>query len=352
MKTADVRRRPALILVCATAAVAVVAPSSASAADPQISLGAAADFAVLAGSTITNTGLSVITGDVGVSPGSAITGVPPGQVNGVVHAADPTAGQAKTDLLAAYEVAAAATVTDTVAAELGATTLTPGVYDSVDGAFGISGTVTLDARGDPAAQFVFQATSTLDTAAGSTVRLINGALAAHVFWQVGTSATLGSGATLRGSVLALHSISLITGATVEGRVLSQQGAVVLDTATITRPVVPIATTTVVTTSANPITPGQSVTYTATVTAAGGANVPRGPVVFAGWGLRLGVVESGDGTAVFTTAALATGLHSIRAYYLGASGFLASTSPPVYQLVWTDCSAARTSSFCEHRSSFM
>ncbi|HCI05361.1 TPA: DUF3494 domain-containing protein, partial [Patescibacteria group bacterium] len=164
-----------------------------------VNLGTADNFAVLAGSTITNTGSSVINGDLGLSPGSSVTGFPPGIVNGTQHVANATAVQAQIDLTAAYNNAAGQTPISTVATELGGTTKTAGVYDSADGTFGITGTLTLDAQGDPNAIFVFKTASTLITAGSSNVSLINGAQACNVFWQVGSSATLGANSVFKGN---------------------------------------------------------------------------------------------------------------------------------------------------------
>jgi hypothetical protein len=199
-----------------------------------VSLGSAANFAVLAGSTITNTGPTAITGNVGLSPGTAVTGFLGGLLDVTVHADNVIASQAKTDLAGAYDDAAGRPSTDTIAVELGGTTQTPGVYESPAGTFGITGTLTLDAKGDPDAVFIFKAASTLITASGSRVRLINGAQSANVFWQVGSSATLGTNSLLRGNVMALASITVTTGATVDGRMLARTGAVTLDSDTITR----------------------------------------------------------------------------------------------------------------------
>ncbi|GAB3984083.1 ice-binding family protein [Plantactinospora veratri] len=233
--TAIGRAAMALTLACATALlVDVIAPSSARAETVPVPLGTAADFAVLAGTTVTNTGLSVVTGDIGVSPGSAVTGFPPGQVNGSIHSNDGPAVQAQADLAIAYNNAVSRTSTDTISGDLGGTTRTTGVYSSVSGTFGIAGTLTLDAEGDPNAVFIFKAVSTLITAADSTVNLINGAQSCNVFWQVGSSATFGANSTLRGNVLAFTSITVGAGLVVDGRTMAINGAVTMDTDTITR----------------------------------------------------------------------------------------------------------------------
>ena len=322
-----------LLAVTAARPVWAVSPGSAT---PPVSLGTAADFAVLAGSTVTNTGATTINGDVGLSPGTSVTGFPPGDVNGTIHAADSVAAQAKTDLTTAYNDAAGRPTTNTVPVELGGTTQTPGVYDSPAGTFGITGTLTLDAQGDPNAVFVFKAASTLITASASSVNLVNGARSANVFWLVGSSATLGTYSILRGNVLALASITVTTGVNVDGRVLARTAAVTLDTDTITRPVTveqPVNTTTSLTSSANPVAADQPVTFTATVAAQTGAAVPTGLVVFTDrWRLIAVVALDSTGHAVFTTAALTVDLHLVNAVYLGVGGFLGSTSPRIFELV--------------------
>ena len=196
-------------------------------------LGTADSFAVLGGSTVTNTGSSTVNGDLGVSPGSAVTGFPPGLVNGTIHAADAAAAQAQADLTIAYNSAAGqACNTDLTGQDLGGLTLTAGVYCFSSSAQ-LTGAVTLDAQGDASAVFIFQIGSTLTTASNSSV-LLNGAQACNVFWQVGSSATLGTGTALMGNILALTSITLNTSATVvTGRTLARNGAVTLDTNTIT-----------------------------------------------------------------------------------------------------------------------
>lgn len=215
------------------ALLATVGPVGA-AASP-VGLGTATSFAVLAGQTVTNTGPSDISGDVGVSPGSAVVGFPPGQVtNGSIHAADDVAAQAQADLTTAYDDAAGRTPATPVSDDLGGKTLAPGVYKSAS-AMGLTGTVTLDGQNDPASVFIFQAGSTLITASSSTVALIRGASICNVFWQVGSSATLGTDSTFVGTVMALTSISVQTRTTIQGRVLARNGQVSLDDDTIKRP---------------------------------------------------------------------------------------------------------------------
>lgn len=197
-----------------------------------VDLGSAADFGVLAGSTVTNTGFTIINGDLGLSPGTSITGFPPGIVNGTIHQTDGVAAQAQLDLTDAYNDAAGRISTGTIAADLGGQILTPGVYTSAS-SIGLTGVLTLDAQGDPNAVWIFQAGSTLTTASASQVVFINGAQACNVFWQVGSSATLGTGSDFSGTILALTSITATTGATVDGRLLARNGAVTLDTNTVT-----------------------------------------------------------------------------------------------------------------------
>jgi hypothetical protein len=191
-----------------------------------LGLGTAESFAVLAGTTVTNTGPSTIQGNLGLSPGTAVTGVGPGVVTGTQYIADPVALKAQADLAIAYDDAATRTPARPAPAELGGRTLTPGVYDNAS-SLGLAGTLTLDAQGDPDAMFVLRAGSTLTTASASTVDLVNGAQACNVFWEVGSSATLGADSVLAGSILALTSISMASGVAVHGRALARNGAVTL-----------------------------------------------------------------------------------------------------------------------------
>jgi Ice-binding-like/Bacterial Ig domain len=225
------RAWPASVLLAVLFVAAAFASSAQAASVP---LGTAESFAVLAGSTVTNTGPSVISGDLGLSPGTAVTGFPPGTVKaGTIHAADSVALQAQSDLTTAYTDAAGASSTATISADLAGRTLTPGVYTSAS-ALGLSGTLTLNAQGNANAVFVFQAGSTLTAGSGSRVLLTGGAQACNVFWQVGSSAAIGTSSAFVGNILALTSISMTTGATLDGRALARNGAVTLDTNTITK----------------------------------------------------------------------------------------------------------------------
>lgn len=208
--------------------VALLLASTAQAATAPVLLGTTDPFALLAGSTITNTGNSVINGELGLHPGSAVTGFPPGTVNGAQHLSDAVALNAKTDLVTAYQDAAGRPLTATSAPDIGGQTLTSGVYrtGSVP-SIGLTGNLTLDAQGDPRAVFIFQIESTLVTATDSSVSLINGAQACNVFWQVGSSATLGTRTAFKGNILALTSVSVNDGVAVEGRLLARNGAVTL-----------------------------------------------------------------------------------------------------------------------------
>lgn len=314
--------------------VLVATPHTASAAVPVV-LGTAANFAVLAGSTVTNTGSTVVTGDLGLSPGTAVTGFPPGTVVGTIHAADAAAAQAQVDLTTAYNDAARQAPNAAIPTELGGTTLTPGAYNSASGTFGITGNLTLDAQGDPDAVFVFQAASTLITASDSTVTLTGGAQACNVFWQVGSSATLGTNSSLAGNILALTSITVTTGVSVNGRVLARNGAVTLDTNTITRSVCqvePDRSTTTTLNSACAIRQQSPITFIATVRSSG-PTVPTGPVEFFADGVSMGTAQlDATGHAALTVANLSAGVRQIVATFPGTAELDPSTSPVFIQSV--------------------
>ena len=194
----------------------------------QSSLGTAESFAILAGSAVTNTGASVITGDLGVHPGAAVTGFPPGLVTGTIHAANATALQAKTDLTTQYNALGAAACTSNLTGQnLGGRTLTPGVY-CFNSSAQLTGTLTLNAQGNPNATFIFKTGSSLTTASGSSVLMTNAGNPCGVAWQIGSSATLGTTTSFIGNLIALTSITLNTDANIIGRALARNGAVTLD----------------------------------------------------------------------------------------------------------------------------
>jgi len=240
-------------------------PASAAGPSP-VGLGTAAAFAVLAGTpAVTSTGATTITGDLGIHPAAAVTGFPPGIVNGTIHAADAVALQAKNDLVSAYVDAAGRPATATHGT-LGGLTLVGGVYNAGGVTLGLTGTLTLDGQNDPSSVWIFQATSDLVTASSSSVSFINGAQPCNVFWQVTSSATLGSGSTFGGTILALTSITMNSGVSVNGRALARNGDVTLISDAITR------STCVAATTATPVatvaaTPTATVAPTAAPTAA-------------------------------------------------------------------------------------
>ena len=263
-----------LVAVLLTAVIAIVA-TTAGAAQSTVGLGTADSFAVLAGTGVTNTGPTVISGDLGTCPTPAVTGFPPGIVNGTTHANDGVACGAQADLTIAYDDAAGRAPDTTFggATDLGSPTpLAPGVYKTPR-SFAITGTLTLDGQADPNSVFIFQAGSTLITSVASNVVLINGAQACNVFWQVGSSATLGVDSTLAGTVLALTSIAANTNAVIQGRLLARNGSTTLDSNTITAtPCAAPTTTTAAPTTTTAVGP--------TTTAAGPTTTVAGPTTTA------------------------------------------------------------------------
>lgn len=213
-----------------------ILPAITSAAGPTVRQGTTSTYGVLAGTTITNTGATTMSGtagsDVGLSPGTSYTGGGSVTRAGVDHIADGAAAIAQADLTTAYGDLLAPTSTTLAAPDLAGQTITPGVYSTAAGTFSNSGTLTLDAAGDSTAVFIFKAASTVVTSDLSTMVLANGAQACNVFWQVGSSATIGVSSTFVGHIYALTSITANTGATIYGQLLARNGAVTLDNNTI------------------------------------------------------------------------------------------------------------------------
>jgi len=213
------------------ALVAIVGYGGSHAQAGFIQMGDANTFAVLGASTVTNTGPSTIFGDVGVAPGTAITGFPPGQVSfGSIHSNNAFANSAQADALIAYnQLAGLASTMDLTGMDLGGMVLTPGVYTFSSSAF-LTGKLTLDGLGQTNPLFVFQMGTTLITASNAEVNFINGNFdtSNDVYWQVGSSATLGTNTNFIGTIIADQSATLTTGASLEGRVIALNGAVTLD----------------------------------------------------------------------------------------------------------------------------
>ena len=218
-------------LIIGLAAGVISAGHNATAGQAAVALGSDGTFAVLAGTAVTSTGDTTVNGDLGVSPGTTLTGAP--TVNGTTHLGDPAAAQAQLDLTIAYNDAAGRLGGAAASGNLGGQTLPPGLYSS-ETSMGISsGDLTLDGQGDPNAVWIFQMGTTLITSVGRQVILIGEAQAANVFWQVGSSATLGASSVFKGTILAYTSIALDTGAVLEGRALTRNGLVSLDGNTVT-----------------------------------------------------------------------------------------------------------------------
>ena len=256
---------------------------AASAITAPVNLGVAHTYAVLAHSTITNSGPTVVSGNLGLYPGTAVTGFSPtGAPTGIVidgteQVTTHTAELAQTSLTTAYLNAQSAPSTNSVSANLAGQTLVSGVYTAASTSMALTGVLILNGQHDPNSVFIFQAGSTLVTGSGSAVELINGAQACNVFWQVGSSATLGTGSHFVGSVLAMTSVTVTTGVTVTGRVLARAAAVTLTDDKITRPTTCITATstsspptTTTTTTAPPTTTTTTSPVSPVATSPGGS----------------------------------------------------------------------------------
>src|ERR1041385_2838460 len=216
------------------AVVVMFLRQDATAGQAPVPLGAATSFGGLAGSPVTSPRETTVNGDLGVSPGAAVTGTL--RVSGMIRSGGLIAAQAQSDVTTAYNDAGKRTIDAiAVAGDLGGLTLTPGLYNSTSSLAISSGDLTLDAQGKTNAVFIFRMASTLATTVGRQVILSGGAKAANIYWQVGSSATLGSFSVFKGNILASTSITVTTGAVVEGRLLARTAAVTLDANAITLP---------------------------------------------------------------------------------------------------------------------
>ena len=297
-------RAPFFLALTAAAALAVPWTSANAAIVPTVPLGTSANYSVLGASTVTNTGNSVLNLSLGLWAGTSITGFPPGIVNapGTIDTTNAAAQQAQSDLTLAYVNAANRPIDATEPADLVNLHLSPGVYSGPSkGALLLSGPLVLDGGGNLDAVFIFQTDSTLTTASSSTVTLINGAQECNVFWQVGSSATLGTGSSFVGNILALTSITVTTGVTVHGRALARNAAVTLDTDVFTVPT--CAQTAGATTTT--VAPGTATTVVggAPTNGSGAPGTPGSPTASTIPGVRL----PNTGAPIRTPVLLAIGL---------------------------------------------
>jgi len=320
----------------------LAAGPTAYAAQAPVGLGTAGSFAVLAGVIgVTNTGPTTITGDVGIHPGTVAVGFNTVTLHGTLHAGDAVALQAKNDLTTAYTDAAGRTPFTAVPTELGGTTLKAGVYRS--DTLGLTGTLTLDAEGNPNAVFIFQAASTLITASGSKVDLINGASLCNVYWQVGSSATLAKTTSFQGTILALTSITLETGATLQGRALARNGAVTLDNNVISNAAcsaapspspsaTPSPSPKLTYTGSTAAAPGASITLRATLKTSAGVAIAGKTVTFTLNGVTGSAKTSRSGLAsVVTKAPTALGTYPIKIAFAGDTTHAAASTTASFRV---------------------
>ncbi|HEV7865262.1 MAG TPA: ice-binding family protein, partial [Acidimicrobiia bacterium] len=281
-------RGTALVACTMVAAVPLMIGNAANAGIvPTVPLGTSAAYAVLGASTVTNTGTSTLDGSLGLWPGTSITGFPPGRVlpPGTINATNAAAQRAESDLTAAYGNAAGRSVDGTTTADLANLKLQAGVYAGPSRSpLGLTGPLVLDGAGNLSSVFIFQTDSTLTTASSSTVTLINGAQECNVFWQVGSSATLGTSSVFRGNILALASITATNGVVIHGRALARNGAVTLDNDTFVKP----------TCAQPPVLTGTSVTTTAPGNSAASGETGPGAGTPAAAGTPVTVTTSGGG----------------------------------------------------------
>jgi uncharacterized protein (TIGR03437 family) len=316
MKEFSIRVCPVTLALSLAVAVTCV---TASAQQAPVNLRSASTFAVLAGTTVTVTGGGTITGNVGIYPGTAyVAGTPAVTVNGTIYAGGPVAQQAEADLTTAFNDAAGRSVAPiTVAGNIGGLTLAPGLYKSTSSLAISSGNLTLDAQGNANAVWIFQIASTLTTTSGRQVILAGGANPANIFWQVGSSATIGTTSVFQGNILAGISISLLTGSTISGRALAIGGATSIDTgggSSTTIPVVPTAPT-----------------VTSTVPSNGALGVPVGNIISATFSTAMN-----PSTITASTFTLAQGTTPVSGVvtYLGTTATFTPAAPLTPQKIYT------------------
>ena len=331
------RTGAALVALMMTTAVLLTTGTTANAAIvPTVSLGTSANYAVLGASTVTNTGGSTLDGSLGLWPGTSITGFPPGRVlpPGATDTTNAAALQAQLGLTAAYGSAAGRPIDASTTADLANLKLGAGVYAGPSKSpLSLTGPLVLDGAGDPSSVFIFQTDSTLITGSGSTVTLINGAQECNVFWQVGSSATLGTSSVFAGNILALTSITVNNSVTVHGRALARNGAVTLDNDTFTKPTCAMLPSTGSTggsgstpaetgggTGTGTGSPGVSVgtTGTGTGTSGGGTGTP---------GTGIGTGTPGGGGTTGTTRSARPGGGTSQTLTSGGPGVPGVVGPP-------------------------
>ncbi|WP_177227125.1 ice-binding family protein [Nonomuraea pusilla] len=327
------------------ATTATVWPEGKAAKAPPVSIGAAEPFAVFGGTAVTNTDPTLVMGDLGVSPGDVVEGFPPGRVTGTIHAGDATAATAKADIVAAYDDLAGRAPTATIAPQLGGVTLTPGVYASTTGDFRLNGRLVLDAQTDPDALFIFQA-GDLTTDRVSSIDLVGGAQTKNVYWQISGSGALGPQSTFYGTAIARNAIAVAAQAVAQGHLFALNntvgtvGSLPTPSMTIVRLPNEPPTTTTLTSSPNPATSAQPITFTARVAAVSGSVKPTGTVVFKEGSTVLGTAYHDIDTPARLTIKLPPGEHRVVAVFIGGLtfnheepiDFAPSTSAPLTQTV--------------------
>lgn len=249
-------------LLLSAGLVAMTLGHSAAAVEAPVNLGTASSYSVLAHSTVTNTNVTNLSGDLGLNPGTSVADTGSLIVGGATNIANAPALQAKNDLDAAYTEAAGRSYLSLSGVELASQTITPGAWES-GGVLANSGNLTLDAQNDPNAVFIFKSTATLVTGTGSTMTLINGADACNVFWVVPSSATLGTSSTFVGTIMAYADVAVLNSVTVQGRAMARTGQVTLDNDTFTS--IPCSTSTPSATASESATSAPVVTEVAAPT---------------------------------------------------------------------------------------